>query len=692
MTLDPQSENPVTSVPSEATSEVAKPARSPAAIRRTRERIVLLSMGLVTAATAASLYVVYELSMASAVLAACGVWAALMTIHLQLKKDGEIKRLKGELHRLERHAAGQGPVADHNPHAIRPAMLPAASQTMPMSARSPAPASAASEAASAHRAAIREPAPLPDIDAQIPPGEDGDAMLAPATLRLDPSPRWVGPSQHARTPKAVPTPAGTMPPLAAKPAGPTDVPLTDETALWPGTEISPSDPMRDQWAFRPREDIEGPAASGAPTPVSIEADLEMVQRKIKALADEVNAADAVRERNAKASDAKVDDKAKGGEAARPPVTGQDSQARPNASIIEQSIGALKSTARSMRTKPAPRMPGQASSDQASTARAQTSEAPRQDDVPSEAASGQPLPLDLLIPKTAQTIAASKPEAVRNQAPPPPVLELPPLPDLDAPPKPLVDPRIAAIAQALNDSEMDVFLSPIVALQNHEVSHYDVTVRLKSRTGGYLDEAEQELRLAGSDLLALFDTARLTRAAALARRLESHKKKGSLLSAVNGRSMTNAEFLEAFARVFEERDRISNQLVLTFTQADIEQFSPSAWQALDDMHAFGFRFALSSIDHVGMDFAALAKRGFAFLRLDAGALLNGLPAHDRFLGPDELCQHLAGAGMTLVADTIDDEAVRARIFGFGILFGQGRLFGGARQIKLDPIPSNSPAAA
>jgi cyclic-di-GMP phosphodiesterase, flagellum assembly factor TipF len=49
-------------------------------------------------------------------------------------------------------------------------------------------------------------------------------------------------------------------------------------------------------------------------------------------------------------------------------------------------------------------------------------------------------------------------------------------------------------------------------------------------------------------------------------------------------------------------------------------------------------------------------------------------------------------MTLVADTIDDEAVRARVFGFGILFGQGRLFGGARQVKLDAIAQGSAAAA
>lgn len=674
MTTEPQSDTirsetirPETlagTAPAEAAApEAAKPSRSPTSIRHARERIVLMCMGLVTAATAAALYVVYEFSLGSAVLGACGVWAALMTIHLQLKKDGEIKRLKAELHRFERNAAGLGAgPARHMPQ--RP--LPMATATMEAPVAAP-PMGGPAPQQHAHAPATSGPA---GAEAKVAPEEDaGSEEETPASLRLDPSPRWIAPAAPLRSQSQPKT-------HKPEPAAPAAVPdhkkpqqPAADTALWPGTEVSPSDPMRDQWAFRPRQDIEpaNAAAPGALKAVSIEADLEMVQRKIKALADEVNAADAARERERQATD---DEKAV---ASEPGADGKKPAQR--SSMIEQSIGALKSAANSMRAKAEP---DAKTSDAAPTPAAAMS------------AGDQPFSFDLLIPKTAQTIAASKPAAGSSPPPPLPEFDLPPLPAIDSPPP--VNPRIAAIAEALQQGEMDVYLSPIVALQNHEVSHYDVTVRLKSRSGSHLDDAEQELRLAGSDLLALFDTARLNRAAALARKLEAHNKKGSLLSAVNGPSMTNAEFLDAFARVFEERDRISNQLVLTFSQADIEQFSPSAWRALGDMHAFGFRFALSKIDHAGMDFAALAKRGFAFLRLDANALLNGLPARDRFMGADELCRHLAGAGMTLVADTIDDESVRARIFGFGILFGQGRLFGGARQIKLDPIPSSSPAAA
>lgn len=659
--------------PRETPRETKKSGRSTAAVRHARERIVLLCMGLVTAATAAALYVVYEFAIGSAILGASGVWAALMTIHLQLKKDGEIKRLKAELNRMERGGATRTAAAT-GPHPANMVTAPVAAPASVQVA-----GQVVGQAAGQPSGMIMPSRPVPSMPVAGEPASaeydvEANAQAsapeaAPETnsLRLDPNPRWT----TSQTPQRAAKPAAADPARSAAHQPASQPPA--ESAFWPGTEVSSSDPMRDQWAFRPREDKEANAPSPAAhaKPISIEADLEMVQRKIKALADEVNAADAARERQRSATKAAAHAPASD---ASPDAAAAEAPAR--ASMIEQSIGALKSAASSMRSKsPANKSPAKPEGDT-------TKAAP-----PSTAASLGPLSLDDLIPKTAQTIVASEPDRSL-----PPLPDLPPMPALSLPPEPPVNPRIAAIAEALQDSEMDVFLSPIVALQSHEVSHYDVTVRLKSRSGDYLDNAEQELRLAGSDLLALFDTARLKRAAALARKLEAHQKKGSLLSAVNGPSMSNTEFLETFARVFEERDRISNQLVLTFTQADIEQLTPSAWQSLGDMQAFGFRFALSNVDHAGMDFAALAERGFAFLRLDANALMHGLPARDHFMGPDELCRHLAGAGMTLVADTIDDESVRARIFGFGILFGQGRLFGGARQIKLDPIPSSSPAAA
>jgi cyclic-di-GMP phosphodiesterase, flagellum assembly factor TipF len=305
--------------------------------------------------------------------------------------------------------------------------------------------------------------------------------------------------------------------------------------------------------------------------------------------------------------------------------------------------------------------------------------------------------EFLIPATAERIAASQPEPNDRErdvyvAPDFDFVSLKPLQVAPAAAAPAIDPRLAAMTHAIQTGDMDVFLSPIVALADHAVSHYEVVVRLRATSGEHYDKPEQILEMAGADLIGLFDSARLTRSATLAERLEARGKNGSVLSSITGQSITDGGFLETFARVYEERQSISGQLVLTLSQADVARLTPSAWQAIGDMHAFGFRFALEDIGHLDTDFDNLVRHGFAFAKLPAKAFLTGLPSLHGVVPSHEVCHILAKAGLTLIADAIDSDEVRARVFGFGILFGQGQLFGGARAMALAPATSSPRTAA
>ncbi|MEQ1715203.1 MAG: EAL domain-containing protein [Hyphomicrobium sp.] len=529
---------------------------------------------------------------------------------------------------------------------------------------------------------------------------------------------------------------------AARRADLVDVPT------WSGTAVSQGDPLRDAWSFRSSEapeshDFAAEASAGdaaaRPSPArTIEADLEMVQRKIKALADEVNATEALKIQSAvEATQGEVMEdsiavlKSTAGrmraQRATSPAAASRQQAYNDAaaSMAHQPPPGRQSASK-LPSPSAPVSPYESAEPARSPQAAQTSPPAQQLSQPSGAMpSGGALPsLDMLIPATAQPIAVSPqpsaraqqaaPEAQRALQPAPVPAAVPASPKVPEPVAhdiaaqhateravpaaqnnrraPAVDRRLAEIADAIGTSRMDVYLNPIVGLGDYAVTHFEVAVRLKASNGEYIDNPEQTLSLGASDLLALFDIERLNRTALLAAQLEARGKQGSLLSPTAGQSMTDGEFLEAFARTFESRTSISGQLVLTFTQADIAAFGPGTWQALADMHSFGFRFALEQVTHLGTDFAALGERGFAFVKLPASAFLEGLPAGHGMVPPADICRHLASAGLTLVVEAINDDAVLGRVFGFGALFGQGRLFGGSRQISLDGLGEARTAAA
>ena len=606
---------------------------------KTRDGLIVASILIVSVAV--SMMCLSQFGLSLPISGAVGVvtLALLMLVHKQTQKTAQIAELKAELARTRQ--------------AAKPKAAPRAA---------PAPTSA--------EARIRE---LSRDIGNLVPRQDGEPGSGPM-----PQPSAPGPvpsdvlSERAarKLPRTVQqTPAETLP--KAEPEVTADMtaamsaPVSEATAA--AAQIGSSEPVREQWSFRPRTEAQassqepfgpmapmsiGPQAPKAPVATTIEGDLELVQRKIKELADEVNAAEALRPKPARVS----------------PRPGAPSSA------LEDSIGALRAAAKSMRARPSlgdfiPKLEADA-----------FAPAPANNPEPPTEGLGE-----LVIPATAERIAGSDPvgppapRVERDLASP--NLELP-LPDFVAQPRPALPPRAAAIARAIEEDAMDVLLGPIVTLAEHSVSHYEMSVRLRSPAGDPLDANEDDFAVVGSEMEMQFDVARLNRAASLAARMDARDREGSLLAEFLGGSMTSRAFLQAFAHAYEERPRISAQLVLTFSQRAVDAFSPAAWQAVRDMHAFGFRLALDKVQHMGTDFAALQRSGFRFVRLDARVLLDGMAMADRFVPADEILQRATLAGLSIIASGVQDAEMQKRLLEAGVVLGQGSLFGAARQVHID----------
>ena len=84
----------------------------------------------------------------------------------------------------------------------------------------------------------------------------------------------------------------------------------------------------------------------------------------------------------------------------------------------------------------------------------------------------------------------------------------------------------------------------------------------------------------------------------------------------------------------------------------------------------------------MDFEGLKSAGFEFVKLDAAVFLDGLAFEGVVVPADDLCRHLSDVGLALVVSHIKDELALAKVLGFGVLLGQGELFGRPRPVDVD----------
>jgi cyclic-di-GMP phosphodiesterase TipF (flagellum assembly factor) len=275
---------------------------------------------------------------------------------------------------------------------------------------------------------------------------------------------------------------------------------------------------------------------------------------------------------------------------------------------------------------------------------------------------------------------------------PPRRRAPQLPVADqATPPPLgqTQSQIAAVADSLVAGRVEVELEPILSLVDQRTSHYEVSVNVLAVDGRRLVENGDFAGLHATGLLPLFDSARLNRSVSVVQRLQDKGKKGRVFSAYSSECLTSPSFLSDARSALQERGATATQLVIGLRQSDVRGFSASEWSAIAELRQLHVVFSLDRMTDLDVDLKRLVAAGFAFARVDGTQCITGLRFGGRPVAGGELMRYLTGAGLTVVADNIDSEALLQRLGAAGVQLGQGRVFGGRRAVK---VGTNKVAAA
>ncbi len=248
-----------------------------------------------------------------------------------------------------------------------------------------------------------------------------------------------------------------------------------------------------------------------------------------------------------------------------------------------------------------------------------------------------------------------------------------------------------LAGAVDAARIDVYLDPILGLDDHKARHYEVSVQLRDEDGVLLDPSAFAGTIAGTGLWPRIDGQAVVQSARLAGQIAARGSNASLFSSVSGESIRDGAFHEALVGALTPDAAVASRLVMSVAQSEIRAFGPAHWEALAAMSESGLRYALVDVVDLDVDFEGLKQYGFDFIRLDAQVFLDGLPGPHGVVPAADLCRYLSHLGFSLIVGRIGDERELVKVFGFGALLGQGRLFGAPRPIKVDRSAVRTSAA-
>lgn len=631
----------------------SKPQRRLPQRRPAGEVLVLMAITLVSAAFGTGLYLQFGVGLWSAVFAALGVYLALIVVHALVRRSQAIRELSYEVDRLEnevmRIARGVGPMSGATPELpnFRSA-TPAPSAMMqgqPPVSRPPPPARPAHGRLAA--------GPGGELASYIPRPPQGGVHGGPS-VPVPPSrrPAQEGPGRAGQAPAnvmaAAPTPKQTGAGHAAPGAAPTGADQRSPAGM-PESQADSS--MARYWSARPTDAL--PETMARPGAVLPQAPVQSQRPR-------------------------GDSSAGAGE----PLEIRDISQRAN---IEDDVDVINDMIRRYSEEIGAPNPGR-----------QAAAGSPHGNSDAEAISRG----EAAISVSVGALRAAAGEMRRPTEPGPSAIErgiLPPLridPESTAPQPPPVGPDHALAAQladAITKQTLDVFLEPILGLADRKARHYEISLSLRTGAGGIGPEQCSELAL-NTGMLPLLDANRVSRASVVARHLDERGSAGCLFAALSAASLASERFLGQFAEIYKQAPRLGERLVFSIGQGEVRGFSPAQWSTVRQLAASGFRFAIEDVTSVDLDLPELKAAGFAFMRIGAQALIDGVAGLDGSVPVAEVCRRLEGSGLTLMAVDLESEEQLDSVLGAGVPLGQGPLFGRPRPVKAEALRLAKSAAA
>jgi cyclic-di-GMP phosphodiesterase, flagellum assembly factor TipF len=248
-----------------------------------------------------------------------------------------------------------------------------------------------------------------------------------------------------------------------------------------------------------------------------------------------------------------------------------------------------------------------------------------------------------------------------------------------------DAVVAAIAGAVDDQKVDLYLQPIVTLPQRKVRYYEAMSRLNAGNGDVVAAGDFLPYAEAGALMPKLDGVCVLRCVQLVRRLLLKNREVGLFCNLSMATLTDAGFPQLLELIDANR-AIAPSLVFEFSQNAVRSMGPIEHESLAALAERGFRFSMDNLVDLRIEPRELTARGFRFVKASASLLLNRMNSTSANIHPADFSDLLGRFGIDLIADRIESESTVVDLLDYDVRFGQGFLFSPPRPVRAEALQS------
>jgi len=264
------------------------------------------------------------------------------------------------------------------------------------------------------------------------------------------------------------------------------------------------------------------------------------------------------------------------------------------------------------------------------------------------------------------------------------------PKESAAPRRAAEPSIIPVARHLDDAgilnvvrdglrgdRIDLHLQPIVSLPQRQRRYYEAFTRIRDGEGKmivpdqYIAIAEREGLVTAIDNMLLF------RCVQLVRKTQRKNQSVGFFCNISAHTLADRAFFRDFVDFMTRNAELAPDMIFEFPQATIVGRDKELEQSLSRLGAMGFRFSMDQVNSFRFDYEWLQEYRFKFVKIEATTLVAQLKDRKSQGTMFAMKRALRTAGVNLVVEKVESDAVLLDLLDFQVDYGQGYLFGEPR---------------
>jgi EAL domain-containing protein (putative c-di-GMP-specific phosphodiesterase class I) len=233
---------------------------------------------------------------------------------------------------------------------------------------------------------------------------------------------------------------------------------------------------------------------------------------------------------------------------------------------------------------------------------------------------------------------------------------------------------ALVRQAVEAGRVDLYLQPIVALEERKLRFYEGLTRIRDASddlilpGTYLPVAER------TGQAPLIDNVLLVKSVQVLRRLGADSRIKGIFCNISMHSLLDVDFFPELVEFLEENSGLAESLMFEIKQPQLQGLTRAELGCLDTLGALGYGFSLDHVADLDLDLTGLRDRYFRYLKVDARTFLHGMEDGGAPVPASDMKAYLEEFDIKLIVEKVEKEGDVARLLDYGVELAQGHLFG------------------